>query len=124
MNCFNHKDKPAIGICKSCQKAVCSECAIDTGRGVACCTECEIEVDVINQILDKSKLIYSIGEKPKLLPTGIIMYLFFGIFFTGFGAYQTYKTGEPDIFLFVMGTGFLAIAVLAWFRNRKLNINC
>ena len=36
MNCFNHPGVPAVGICKSCQKGLCMECAVDLGHGIAC----------------------------------------------------------------------------------------
>lgn len=36
MNCFNHPDIPAVGICKYCQKGLCKDCAIDSGYGIAC----------------------------------------------------------------------------------------
>jgi hypothetical protein len=26
MQCFNHPDRPALGICTRCQRGVCSEC--------------------------------------------------------------------------------------------------
>jgi len=64
MNCFKHNDNSANGICKACNKAVCTECIIDTGNGIACSEECEKEVLDINKILDQSKQIYSIGSKP------------------------------------------------------------
>lgn len=36
MNCFNHPDIPAVGICKYCQRGLCKDCAIDSGCGIAC----------------------------------------------------------------------------------------
>ncbi|MBU2880933.1 hypothetical protein KO525_15760 [Psychrosphaera sp. B3R10] len=123
MKCFTHQ-VDSVGICKSCNKAVCSECAVDTGRGLACSDFCVEELNDINVIMDKSKQIYGIGNDSKLPPTGILMYMFFAAAFIGFGVYQTILKGRPDYFLFVMGTGFLVVGGLAWYRNRKLNINC
>lgn len=85
MNCYQHHDQAAIGICKACNKAVCPTCAVDTGRGLACCDVCAQEVEDQNQIIDKSKQIYGIGSTSKLPPSGILVYLFFGLVFTGFG---------------------------------------
>lgn len=59
-----------------------------------------------------------------MLPAGILMYFFFGLAFSGFGVYKSLLRGAPEIFLFIMGFGFLAIGVLAWWRNRRLNLNC
>ena len=124
MNCFVHNENVAVGICKACQKAVCLTCAIDTGRGLVCSNKCQSEVTELNEIEDKSKRIYGIGSSHKLLPTGILLYLFFGIAFAGFGIFKILDKGKPDFFLFVMGGGFLLIGFIAWLRNRKLNINC
>lgn len=123
MNCFNHKED-AVGICKSCQKAVCASCVIDTGRGIACSEVCAAEVAALNEIVDKSIVIYGIGKKPKLLPTGILMQLFFALCFIGFGVYRTFIVGRPAYFILILGLGFLVVSLLAWYRNRKLNINC
>lgn len=124
MKCFGHLQVDAIGLCKSCSKAVCADCVIDTGRGLCCSDICVTELSEQNQIIDKSKRIYSIGTKAPLIPTGLLMYFFFGFTFGGFGIFQTIKNGSPEWFLLVMGTGFLVVGVLAWIKNRKLNLNC
>ena len=36
MNCFYHPQVPAVGICKYCQKGLCTECAVDLGHGIGC----------------------------------------------------------------------------------------
>ena len=52
MNCFIHHDKNAIGICKNCNKALCEECAIDTGSGIACKGKCEKDVKDTNELVE------------------------------------------------------------------------
>jgi hypothetical protein len=44
MNCFYHPATVAIGFCKSCNKALCSECAVDLEKGLACKNHCEDDV--------------------------------------------------------------------------------
>ena len=124
MKCFNHRENESIGICKGCSKAVCSLCAIDSGRGLSCSEDCSKEIFEQNQIIDKSKQIYGIGKKPSLMPTGILTYFFFGFTFSGFGLYQSIQYGAPEWFLLVIGIGFLAIGSIAWYKNRSLNFNC
>ena len=41
MKCFYHNDKDAVGTCKSCEKGLCIDCAIDLGKGLACKNHCE-----------------------------------------------------------------------------------
>jgi hypothetical protein len=44
MKCFYHNDKDAVGICKSCEKGLCIDCAVDLGKGLACKNHCEEDV--------------------------------------------------------------------------------
>ena len=124
MRCYNHAGATAVGICKSCQKAVCITCVIDTGRGIACSEECETEVEELNQIVDRSKQIYGIGTTKQVLPTHVIMFAIFGILFLVFGMINVFYAENPDYFSAVMGAGFLFLALFSWLRNRKARINC
>ena len=54
MRCFSHQDKEAVGICKSCGKGVCSECAIDLGKGLACRGRCEESARAVIQFVDRN----------------------------------------------------------------------
>lgn len=124
MNCFIH-ETPAVGLCKACHKAVCQECVVDTGNGVACSTECEKEIAEVSEVMAKNKQIYGVGvENSRFLPTGIMMYLFFSLVFLGMGIFQYVQIGKVDYFLFLMGSGFLVFTLIAWRRTRKLNLNC
>ena len=124
MNCYVHQDSVAFGLCKNCQKAVCSSCAKDTGKGLACCEECEKEILETNQIIERSKLIYSIGKKSKLPPSGVLFNFFFGFLFTGAGLYPLVNGRHLAWFPLIMGVGFLVFGILVYFRTKKLNLNC
>jgi hypothetical protein len=41
MRCYNHRDRDAVGLCKSCGKGLCDECQTDLGQGLACKNRCE-----------------------------------------------------------------------------------
>lgn len=124
MQCYRHNENVSVGLCKACQKAVCSVCATDTGRGLACSEPCSGEVGVLNEIIDRSKQIYGIGSRSKLPPTGILFYLFFALVSLGVGLYPlTY--GKPvEWFLVLMGSGFLVFGTMSYVRTRKLRLNC
>lgn len=124
MNCYQHHDQAAVGICKICNKAVCPTCATDTGRGLACCDVCAKEVEAQNMVIDKSKQIYGIGSHSKWPASGILMYFFFSLMFTGFGLYPWFIVGEPEWFSLIMGVGFFAFGLLVYFRTRSLRLNC
>lgn len=124
MKCFAHNEIDAVGICKACSKAICASCTIDTGRGIACSDTCSLEVDQQNQIIDKSKKIYSIGEKAPFMPTGLIVYFFFGIIFTGVSIFNFFHRGSIEWLSLLMGIGFIIIGLIAWHKNKHLNLNC
>ena len=44
MNCFNHRDTTAVGVCKACGKALCSDCLAEVEGGLACKDNCESKV--------------------------------------------------------------------------------
>jgi hypothetical protein len=124
MKCYTYQDVDALGICKSCNKAVCSKCAIDTGRGLACSEECVNEINDYNVMMDRGKRMYSIGTDSRLPPTGIIFLSLFGLIFTAFGLYNSVVKERVDFFSIIMGFGFLAVASITYLRNRKLKLNC
>ncbi len=51
MKCFDHQDRDAIGICKSCQKGLCPDCAADLSQGLACKVRCEDDVQNLIQLI-------------------------------------------------------------------------
>ena len=57
MKCFYHHDRDAVGSCKSCQRGLCSDCAVDFPQGLACPSRCEADVkDLITLIQNNVKL--------------------------------------------------------------------
>ena len=63
MNCFEHPGRPAVGICKNCQRGLCMDCAADVGDGLACKGRCEQAVRDINEIVNRSKTAYQKAGK-------------------------------------------------------------
>jgi hypothetical protein len=54
MKCFIHQERDAVGICSACMRGVCTECAADLGRGLACKGRCELELRRIHDLRDFS----------------------------------------------------------------------
>jgi hypothetical protein len=44
VNCFCHDDRPAVGTCIACHRAVCRDCAVEIEQAIACHDRCEREV--------------------------------------------------------------------------------
>ena len=126
MNCYQHSDASAIGICKACNKAVCPSCEIDTGNGLACSEQCKKEVIEINQIVDNSKNIYGIGDNASnnLIPSGVMAYLFFTVTFLGWSAFEYITQSRVNTFLIVMGIAFMAMGIFIYRRAKQMHLNC
>ena len=54
MNCFYHHERTAIGTCKSCQRGLCPDCAVDLERGLACRSRCEEDVTGLIQLIQNN----------------------------------------------------------------------
>lgn len=80
MNCFNHQEKSALGICKHCNKGICNDCLRDTGDGLACKGRCYDEVIRINQLIDHNKKIVSNNSSTRF--SAGILYICMGAIFT------------------------------------------
>ena len=115
MNCFNHPEKSAIGLCKCCNKGLCFECAVDLDFGLACKNKHEKEVEAIEFITQKSQKIFSSAPKNSLIAP--IFYLFMGFVFAGFGFYS--KGGVTDL-PFVLGIGFIIFGIITFIRGRAI----
>lgn len=119
MRCFIHSEQEAFGMCKNCFKAVCAECAIDCGNGLACSKECEEEVKDYNDMMEKSKQIY--GLKGKRIALVTMMLGTMGTIFSLLGLYG--MEDEAGIFFFAMGLIFLVLAFISWNRQRKMGVS-
>ena len=74
MQCFNHSDRNAVGLCKVCSKGLCHDCVTDLGHGLACKDKHEAEAEGINMIITKNAKMYkSTGWNMLLGPS---LYLF------------------------------------------------
>lgn len=82
MKCFKHQNIDSVGQCKHCCKGLCTECAADTGNGLACKNEHEQQVEFINSLIENSKKAYSQSPKSSILSN--LFLLLMGILFIGY----------------------------------------
>src|SRR5207302_6215916 len=54
MKCFYHETRDAIGVCKSCGKGLCRECAVDLDKGLACRGRCEEDARAVIALIDRN----------------------------------------------------------------------
>jgi hypothetical protein len=113
MKCFYHPVQDAVGICKSCQKGVCVDCAVDLRKGLACRGSCEADVQGLIALIDSNMRISPVGTKVwrgyganQLVTAGMTIVL--GALFAGWAALQ-----DPPLFLIVaVGVVFALWGVL------------
>ncbi len=102
MNCYNHFEVAALGICKHCSKGVCIECLTDTGDGIACSTYCVEEINEVNKLVNHNKK--AVRKQPVQWIGSGIFYIVLGIIFllTTF-----FYLKRLDPFLISMGVIFI-----------------
>ena len=115
MQCFNHEDRSAVGLCKACGKGLCRECAADLGHGLACKGVHEDKVTSLNQITTKSAEIYDAAPKNALIAP--VFVLIMGAVFVGSGFY--YGAGRSSLST-TMGVLFVVFGLVTLVRNRAL----
>lgn len=79
MYCYRHPQTNANGICKSCNKGLCMQCAVDVENGLACKHSCEQYVKDINELIKLSKGAYN--KTSSTYYRMAVIYGLLGIFF-------------------------------------------
>lgn len=116
MKCFNHPEKDAVAICKSCNKALCHECASEVTNGIACKGKCEEEVLFLNEMLERNKTVYS--KTGKTYMRSSIIYFLAGIAFAGYGFFTEISPLKP--FLFIMSGVMIVAGILMIISAKKI----
>ncbi|HPS01080.1 MAG TPA: hypothetical protein PLA90_06010 [Candidatus Sumerlaeota bacterium] len=111
MNCYNHPDVAAIGICKHCNKGLCTDCASDLGHGLACRNKHEKEVEGIEVIMNHA--FHLKATQGKYLSFFCVL---FGLIFLLYGLYS--RTHPSDL-LALIGTGFLVYSIVLILNGLK-----
>ena len=114
MKCFYHNDMDAVGICKSCKKGLCIDCAVDLGKGLACKNYCEEDVkrlidisqDNIQYVSNTSKILRS---SKTVGPTTSKIFIAFGII----SIIVSILPGMPFIPYFSIGALFLLCGIIS-----------
>jgi hypothetical protein len=89
MRCYYHRDQDAVGVCKSCGRGLCVECAADIGKGLACRSRCEEDARAIVQVVDrnirlgaKSEALLHASQRSRL-GAGLFYLVLGGVFLVG-----------------------------------------
>ncbi|RJP54679.1 MAG: hypothetical protein C4557_02620 [Anaerolineaceae bacterium] len=117
MNCFYHPASPAVGVCKYCQRGLCSECAAVADDVLACKNRHEDEVHQLEQLtarnLFQSKRVRSVYMR------NAIFYGLVGTVFAGFGVWQLRWLGLQAALFIALGIFLLYAAIANYLEGRK-----
>ena len=108
MKCFYHNDIDAIGLCKTCNKGLCPECAVDVGNGLACVDSCEKAVLSYNKMIDKN--IELTSTSVSMIRGGPAFFL--AALFIVFGAFFMFIGSGENGTRFTMGLIFLFFGIV------------
>ena len=117
MNCFYHPTSPAIGLCKHCQRGLCTECAAVIDDVLVCKHRHEDDVHKQEQLtarnLFQSKRVAS-GYMRNAIFYGLV-----GVVFAGFGFWQLKWLGLQAVLFIMLGVFLLYAAGANYFEGRK-----
>jgi hypothetical protein len=116
MRCFNHQASEAVGLCKNCLKAICPDCLVDVGDGLACRGPCENEVRINNELMLRSRSAYkSAGSIYKGSAWALAL---FGVLVLGL-SFVVDRLAPPGarnvLYVFLLAGGALLLFCAVWY---------
>lgn len=113
MNCFEHPQTPAVGTCKHCCKGICTECAADTGVGVACKNRCE---ETVREMHTVASMHLRAGKHAGTSYNRNALFMIItGIVFFAWGALMTGME-----FSLALGTIFILYGIFIYSQGKKI----
>ena len=113
MHCYNHSGSDAVGICKSCGRALCRSCVAEVEKIVACKDRCESDVAAMLSI-NRNALQYAKSTKQARY-LGPVLFIVVGAMLTTMGL--TYSGID---FAVVTGSVVVAIGIAFLFIQHKM----
>lgn len=117
MVCYYHTDKPAVGLCKYCQRGLCSSCASRAADSLACKGLHEEQVLAMEALMQRNVLQSKRVGADYLRNT--IFYGVVGILFAGFGISQLKWLGSQALIYLLIGLALLWAAGANYLESRK-----
>ena len=119
MKCFYHQNKDAIGVCKTCYKGLCGDCAVDVTNGIACKDKCEEKVKELNATFEKNKSSYLRASQAYL--RNALVQLMLGLLFLIIGLMTKNLRPTYGIFLIISGIIFFLSSFWYFSLLRKMD---
>lgn len=117
MNCFYHPDRPAVGVCKHCGRALCSDCTALVDDTLACKERHEEQVHGMNMASERS-ILQGTRMRASYVRNAVFYWLV-GLLFAGFGLSQLRILGLQGVFFALIGVFLLYAAAANYLEGRK-----
>jgi len=117
MNCYYHPDKSAVGLCKHCQRGLCTDCVALINDSLACKNRHEEQVRALEQMTARN--ILQAGRIGSSYLRSAIFYGLVGLLFAGFGMIQLKWLGLQAVFFLMIGLFLLYAAIMNFTESRK-----
>jgi hypothetical protein len=114
MKCYYHRDVDAVGICKSCSRGICGECAAEVGDSLACMVKCVESVAELDRLVARSKASFSNARRTYLITASLMMMLATALFAWGCSIIASGRAGSGFIVFFL--SGFLVLFSISYIR--------
>jgi hypothetical protein len=123
-HCYQHRDAAAVAVCRTCGRDVCPACAHEGEEGITCSDACQALAKRVHDMNQKALRIYGIGEKPRRISVGLVVWTFPGPLFAIFGGVSSWRSGgvdAADAFALTLGTALVLIGV--WLHYQQIMLN-
>ncbi|HEX6034750.1 MAG TPA: hypothetical protein VFY83_09965 [Anaerolineales bacterium] len=117
MVCYYHPDQPAVGLCKYCQRGLCTDCAAPAGDSLACKGLHEDQVRDMEALLQRNILQSKRVGSDYL--RNMTFYGVVGILFSAFGFSQLRWLGLQAVVYLMIGLALLWAALANYLESRK-----
>lgn len=117
MNCFYHPNQPAVGVCKYCQRGLCSDCASVVDDVIACKNRHEDEVHKLEKLTARN--LFQSERVGSVYMRNAIFYGLVGAAFAGFGLWQLNWLGLQAVLFITLGAFLLYAAIANYLEGRK-----
>jgi len=117
MNCYYHPTQPAIGLCKYCQRGLCTECASVADDVLACKKRHEDEVHKLEKL--SARNLFQAERVSSIYMRNAVFYGMVGAAFAGFGLWQLKWLGLQAALFIALGVFLLYAAIANYLEGRK-----
>lgn len=122
MKCFYDTTMDAVGTCKSCDKGLSTDHAVDLGKGLACKNRCEDDVRSLIALIDNNVAMPATSQKLILGSgrAGIVSSIFFLLMGVAFLVSGIILWERRGLFPVVMGVLFIVWSPFGLFRSYSI----